>query len=118
MDIIALITAFGLGSVVSALVQTYLSRRSKVHDRNFEERKQAYIGLLQAYHRAAVENSPDAGKEFAYWQMRCELVSPASVRQAIEAIVETNDSREERIVAHDRLKAALREDLGVTKTTP
>ena len=114
MDIISLLTAFGLGSIVTALIQTYLNRRSKIEDRNFEERKAAYIGLLQSYHRAAVENSKEAGKEFAYWQMRCELVSPAKVRKAIQAIVDTNEVPKDRYVAHEALKSALREDLSVT----
>ncbi|MBI1236352.1 MAG: hypothetical protein GC188_06680 [Alphaproteobacteria bacterium] len=114
MDIISLLTAFGLGSIVTALIQTYLNRRSKIEDRNFEERKAAYIGLLQAYHRAAVENSEEAGKEFAYWQMRCELVSPAKVRNAIQAIVDTNETPKERRIAHEALKGALRDDLGVS----
>ncbi|WP_417486418.1 hypothetical protein [Maricaulis sp.] len=115
MDVIALLTAFGLGSIVTTLVQTYLTRKSALDDPNYEERKQAYVGLLEAYHRAAVENSKEAGKEFAYWQMRCELVSPQPVRNAIQAIIETNERRAERQVAHEALKNVLRADLGVVR---
>jgi hypothetical protein len=84
-----------------------------VRQRNFQEKKESYVGLLQAYHRAAVEGTDEAAKEFAYWQMRCELVAPENVRNAIQAIVDTNDDRVARDLAHERLKAALRNDIGV-----
>lgn len=115
MDILPLLTAFGLGSIVTTLVQAWLSQRSKHDQRNFRERQSAYIGLLEAYHRAAVEGTDEPGKNFAYWQMRCELVAPEPVRKAIDRIVETNEDRKGRVTAHEDLKAALRADLSVAK---
>lgn len=114
MTVLPLLTAFGLGSIVTALVQSWLSNRSKRDERSFREKQAAYIGLLEAYHRAAVEGTEDAAKNFAYWQMRCELVAPEAVRKAIERIVETNEDRIGRPKAHEALKAALRADLGIT----
>ena len=113
MDVLALLTAFGLGSIVTALVQSWLSSQQLKNVRSFEERKEAYIGLLKAYHRAAVERNDVAAKKFAYWQLRCELVAPLPVRRAITAIVETNENHEARQVAHEELKHELRRDLGV-----
>jgi len=69
---------------------------------------------LEAYHKAAVEPSDTNSKNFAYWQMRCELVAPKNVRSAIESIVQTNDDISARYVAHERLKTALRRDLSVS----
>lgn len=114
-EVLPLLTAFGLGSIVTALVQSWLEKKSKIDDRNFEERKKAYIGLLEAYHKAAVEPSDANSKNFAYWQMRCELVAPKSVRHSIEKIVSTNDDVEGRYLAHEQLKSALRSDLSVSK---
>ena len=112
---ISLLTAFGLGSIVTALVQTWLSRRYTLDERNFQERKSAYIGLLEAYHQAAVKGTDEAAKSFALWQMRCELVAPAPVRNAISQIVATNEDRNGRNIAHENLKIAMRADLKVTK---
>lgn len=112
-DLIPLLTAFGLGSIVSVLIQTWLQRRGKIDDRNFSEKKEACIGLLEAYHKAAVEPSEAASKNFAYWQMRCELVAPEKVRLAIEDTVSTSDDVGKRYVAHSKLKSALRRDLSV-----
>lgn len=114
-DVIPLLTAFGLGSIVTALIQSWLQRRGSIADRNFRERKEAYIGLLEAYHMAAVEPSDANSKNFAFWQMRCELVAPQNVRVAIEGIVNTNDDLKARYSAHEHLKEVLRADLTIAR---
>lgn len=113
MSIISLLTAFGLGSIVTALVQAWLKNRSEHNVRSFQEKQAAYIGLLEAYHQAAIKPSQEAAKNFAYWQMRCELVAPERVRAAIQSIVDTNDDRKGRDLAHEELKCAMREDLNL-----
>ncbi|RJF88607.1 hypothetical protein D3874_17715 [Oleomonas cavernae] len=114
-ELIPLLTAFGLGSIATALIQSWLAQRSKHNDRRFQERQTAYIGLLETYHRAAVEGTDETSKLFAYWQMRCELVAPEAVREAIRRIVETNDDRPLRMAADRDMKEAMRADLGITK---
>ena len=114
-DILPLLTAVGIGSLITALVQWWLNQRAKDDERRFNEKQKAYVGLLEAYHRAAVEGTDEAAKAFAYWQMRCELVAPAPVREAISRIVATNDDKAGRSIAHEALKMAMRTDLGITK---
>lgn len=99
----------------TALVQSWLAQRSKQDERRFREKQAAYIGLLEAYHCAAVEGTHEAAKNFVTWQMRCEFVAPEAVRRAIERIVETNKDRAGRTKAHDELKAAFRTDPGIAK---
>jgi len=113
MTIIQFLSAFGFGAIITALVQSWLSYKSDIAKRNFQEKKEAYIGLLDAYHKAAVENSNVAAKNFAFWQMRCDLVAPKKVRDAIQEIVDTNDDKEKRYIAHEKLKNVLRKDLSV-----
>ncbi len=112
--VIPLLTAFGLGSLLTAFLQHWFSVRSKKEARDFSERREAYIGLLEAYHRAAIEGTGEAAKTFAYWQMRCELVAPTDVRKAIADIIATNDDLPKRYIAHDKLKDAMRRDLKVS----
>ena len=112
VQVIPLLTAFGLGSIVTALIQSWLAQRSKEDERSFREKQAAYVGLLEAYHRAAVDGSDETSKLFAYWQMRCELAAPASVRDAIRRIVETNDDRPGRERADRDMREAMRADLG------
>jgi hypothetical protein len=115
MAIVPFLTAFGLGATVTAIIQAWLAKRAENSKRSFQERKECYVGLLEAYHRAAVEKTDEAAKNFAYWQMRCELVAPKQVRNAIVEIVNTNDDRERREIAHENLKDVLRKDLAITK---
>jgi len=110
----AFISAFGLGAILTTVFQAFFNVYQKKKDLVFQEKKEAYVGLLQAYHRAAVEDSDDAGKEFAYWQMRCELISNKKVRAAIQGIIDTDGNKPKRYIAHDNLKDVLREDLGVS----
>ena len=114
-QLIPLLTAFGLGSIVTALIQSWLAQRSKQDERAFREKQAAYVGLLEAYYRAAVEGTDEAAKAFAYWQMRCELIAPAPVRETIRRIVETNDDRAARIMADNDMKAAMRADLRIAR---
>ena len=113
-QLISLLTAFGLGSIVTAFIQSWLHSKGKIEGRSFEERKKAYLGLLEAYHMAAVDPSDTAAKNFAFWQLRCDLVAPKPVRVAIEQIVKTNDDIEARYKAHEKLKYELRKDLAIT----
>jgi hypothetical protein len=112
-ELIPLLTAFGLGSIVTALVQSWTTRRAHIADRSFDERKAAYIGLLEAYEDAAVGYSDAAAKRFAYWQVRCDLVAPKAVRDAAARIVATNDDPTGRNAATNALIEAMRADLGV-----
>ena len=113
-QILPLLAAFGLGSIVTALVQSALSNRSKRLDRSFAEKQTAYVGLLEAYHRAAVEGTDEAAKNFAYWQVRCDLVGSDAVCDAIRRIAETNDDREGRLRADNDLRQAMRSDLRIS----
>lgn len=116
MDFLQFLSAFGLGALVTALVQAWLSLRADIAKRNFQEKKECYVGLLEAYHAAAVDHNAESnGKRFAYWQMRCDLVAPKNVREAIQRIVDTNDDKSMRYQSHETLKEVLRSDLGVTK---
>ena len=81
--------------------------------RNFQEKKEAYVGLLETYHKAAVYRTEEAAKNFAYWQIRCELIAPKTVRDAVQKIVDTNDDLSKRPIAHEKLKELIRKDLGV-----
>ncbi len=108
------LSAFGLGALVVAIFQALFNFYQRKITLAFQEKKEAYVGLLEAYHEAAIEGDDRAAKNFAYWQMRCELVSNTKVRKAIQAIVDTNENPLMRYEAHEKLKEALRVDLGIS----
>lgn len=76
MDILQWLSAFGLGALVTALVQAWLSQRADIARRNFQEKKECYIGLLEAYRKACLKSNGETQNEFAYWAVRCGLVAP------------------------------------------
>ena len=74
-----------------------------------------YNNFMEKYHRTAVEGTGKRLKAFAYWQIRCELVAPESVWDAIRPIVESNEDRAGREQADHDMEVAMRADLGITK---
>ncbi|MBV8978537.1 MAG: hypothetical protein JOZ13_14290 [Alphaproteobacteria bacterium] len=88
-----------------------------MENRNFQEKKEAYVGFLEALHRSEVEGTPEASLRAGHWQNRSELVAPQSVRSLIARIIETNPiagkTHPDRPAVIADLKAAMRSDLGV-----
>lgn len=113
-QILPLLAAFGLGSVVTAVVQSALTNRTKRFDRLFAEKQVAYVGLLEACHRSAVEGTNEAARSVVYWQARCDLVGSGAVRQEISRMAQTSDDSEGRLRADDNLRRAMRSDLKIS----
>jgi hypothetical protein len=123
MTTIQLLSAAGIGGIIGSLIttllQAYFANRSALANRNFQEKKEAYVGFLEALHRSEIERTPEASARAGHWQNRCELVAPESVRKHIYRIFETNPSKgiphPDRPSAITDLKRAMRVDLGVQR---
>jgi hypothetical protein len=119
MNIIQFLSAFGLGAVVTAFIQAWLSRQADVSKRNFQEKKECYVGFLDALHQSEVERTEKSALNVGHWQNRIELVGSQKVIGACARIKETNPVSEnvhpERPQAMRDLKEAMRADLGVGK---
>ena len=121
MGILQILSAAGIGGIVGSLlttlVQAWISHRSYLSNRNFQEKKEAYIGFLEALHRSQVERTSEAALTAGHWQNRCELVGAIEVRRLIQRITETNPmgngTHPDRPTVISDLKAAMRKDLGV-----
>jgi Na+/glutamate symporter len=121
-NIAAFISAAGLGGIVGGVVtsvlQSWLSRRAALNERTFREKKEAYVGFLQALSESEIAQTESAAKQVGHWQNICDLVGSAAVRILIAKLFETNPSSDGR--PHpDRhrnliqLKAEMRADLGI-----
>jgi hypothetical protein len=119
MSTIQFLSAFGLGAIVAAFVQAWLSNRAYISKRNFDERKECYVGFLDALHQSEVERTEKSALNVGHWQNRIELVGSRFVVGACARIKETNPIsggvHPERPQALHDLKEAMRKDLGVTK---
>lgn len=110
--ILPLIGGLGIGAVIKSVIDHFNSRRAVSQDRRYKEKREAYLGLLSALHKAAVHPSSENSKEFALWQTHCQLFGSPDVSRFAQAIVDTNDGpRTEREVAFSGLLDAMRKDL-------
>jgi hypothetical protein len=110
--ILALVGGLGLGSLLKSVIDHFISRRAITRDRLYQEKREAYLGLLGALHKAAVQPSDAHSKDFALWQTRCELFSSWEVSRFAQKMVDTNDRRgQERGAAFAGLVKSMREDL-------
>lgn len=109
-----------VGSLVTTLVQALFSNRAATRARDFQEKKEAYIGFLEALHRSDVEQTREASMRAGHWKNRCDLVASPSVRAVIEKIFETNPDvngnvHPDRPKVIGDLRRAMRSDLGVER---
>lgn len=110
--VLPLIGGLGLGSLLKSVIDHFNSRRAVAQDRLYQEKREAYFGLLGALHKAAVEYSDQNSKEFALWQTRCQLFGSADVSRFVQAIVDTNDGpRADREAVFKGMVDAMRADL-------
>ncbi len=72
---LALITAFGLGSIVTAFVQARLTKKSYLENRNFQEKKEAYVGYLKDLHRQEIEKTEESALFVGHMQSICDTIS-------------------------------------------
>lgn len=121
MDYIQIFSAAGVGSVIGSLltvcVQSWLSNQQLLSNRKFNEKKEAYVGFLQAAHLNEIEKTAQSGINWAYWQARCQVVGSKEVVRLVQKVEETNPI--DGVIHPDRpqtlveLKEAMREDLGI-----
>ena len=79
MDVIQFLSAFGLGAIITTAVQAWLSMRADNAKRNFQEKKEAYVGLLDALHQSELAQTEVASKYVGHWMSRIELVGSKKV---------------------------------------
>jgi hypothetical protein len=121
MDIIQLFSVAGFGGVIGSLltsfVQSWLSHKSYLANRNFQEKKEAYAGFLETGYESETQQTLESVMRWTYWMTRCKLVGSAEVIKLIERVEDTNpvDGRmhPDRSLVFAELMKAMRKDLGV-----
>lgn len=110
--LLPLLGGLGIGSLLKSIIDHFQSRRAVLNDRFYQEKREAYLGLLDALHKAALKHSDETAKNYALWEARCDLFGSEDVSKYAKEIVETNDGpREARASAFRSLIAAMKLDL-------
>lgn len=106
------ITGLGLGAVLKSFIDFYINKSTSRKKIQYTEMRDAYIGLLDALHKAAIESSATNSKNFALWQTRIQLFGSNDVQEAVQGIIDTNDGpRKDRDKYFNNMIASMRKDL-------
>lgn len=115
--IIPLLGGLGIGSALTAIVTKlldhFITRKTAKQTLLYKEKREAYLGLLDALHKAAIQPSNENSKAFALWQTRVEVFGTLEVAEAVQGIINTNDpiQRQERDMYFKKLIETIRKDL-------
>ena len=93
--LLPLIGGLGLGAVIKSIIDFFLNKNTARQKIRYSEMREAYLGLLDSLHRAAVEPSDKASKDFALWQTRVQLFGSSEVAKSVQGIVDTNSGPRE-----------------------
>jgi hypothetical protein len=119
-SIIGLVGALGIGGMITAFVTYWCTIKKEYQARNFSEKKETYIGFLDAMHKSELEGTPEAALNVGYWRNRIELVGSNEVIRLCHRIEATNpingNAHPERPKVILDLKNSMRKDLGIEKS--
>jgi len=105
MDVVQLFAAFGMGSLITAVVQWYISTRFAAKKRQYDERKEAYVGLLESWVRQEDDGFTKASeRDVGHWHLRAQLVASEHVYALLRAWMDTEIGSSERIETTQKLK--------------
>ena len=105
------IGGLGIGTLLNSIYAAYTSRKAEKVSRLYSEKRDTYLGLLNALHNAAVSPSDISSKNYALQQTKCSLFGSKEVIEAAQMIVDTNDNKKHRDIAFESLLDAMRKDL-------
>ncbi|MCR4378348.1 MAG: hypothetical protein NUV50_09695 [Rhodospirillales bacterium] len=111
------ISTAGLGGLIVIVLQSWLTNKSATRNRNFQEKKEAYIGFLSSVTEADITPSRETAIRSGHWISICELMGSNEVRGLLGQYLETNpidgETHPDRPAVMKRLKDEMRKDLGV-----
>ena len=110
---LTLIGGFGIGTIVTTIVQHFLKRKSYKDDRIYQERKEVFIGILQTIEDLQNNFSKEKSSRLGYWIARSKLVATNSVNKELAILVQTKAVSQERDTSMENLLLLMKKDLGL-----
>ncbi|MEQ1931814.1 MAG: hypothetical protein ABL957_14955 [Parvularculaceae bacterium] len=108
---LSLFTAAGLGSILTVALQSWLESRGRKRERSFNEKKEAYVGLLDALRKVNIDATLANRKECGYWLARMRLIAPLPLVSAADAFASLSDGKTDAKSEFDALVQGMRSDL-------
>jgi hypothetical protein len=112
--ILLFLGGFGSGTVITTVVQHYLSRNAQKADSLRQDRSEVFTGLLQALEALEVKETIENLKNFGFWAARTQVFGSTQVVSALAQMRSTAPNSPDRTATFQQLLAAMRKDLGVS----
>lgn len=113
--IIPLLGGLGIGTAITAIITKILdqliTRKNAKQTLKYKEKREAYLGLLDALHKAAVEPSDANSKSFAMWQFKVDLYGTPEISEAVQGFIDSQPNTTERNRFFLQLKESMKKDL-------
>ena len=117
MDFVQLISAAGLGAILATIVQSWLADKTATKQRNFQEKKEAYVGFLNAMYKSEIDQSKEASHYCGHWINVCRVVGSKEVCELLKQHIDTSPIDDQvhpdRPEVLKKLYNAMRKDLGI-----
>ncbi|WP_428699820.1 hypothetical protein [Stappia sp.] len=111
----ASIGAFGLGAIFQSFVQHWLQSKKYARERDYNEKKEAYLGFLSSIAESEIDPSSKNSIMSGNWISRCNLFGSENVRALLSRYLETNPvsgvPHEDRPEVMRKLIQEMRDDL-------
>jgi len=108
---VSFLGGIGLGSVLTAVIQRWLTRRARADDILIEGRQEAFRGIFEATETLELGWTIEKAKRLGFWIIRVELLGSRETIEATHARRDTAPNTEERRQSQKRMIKAMRRDL-------
>ncbi|MFA4994539.1 MAG: hypothetical protein WC521_04460 [Bdellovibrionales bacterium] len=112
--ILPLLGGLGIGTLLKGIVDHFLAVKSKSDERIYLEKRETYLGLIDAMYESDVHPSLETQKNYGKWHNRCKLYGSHAVVDASQRFIDTSSAvtGEARSKAYRELFEEMRKDLG------
>lgn len=115
VELINIISLFvgglGVGTLINSYAKNAIEEKRTRRERLYQEKRDAYIGLLEAIHAAAVEPSEKASKNYALWQTKCLIFGSQKVASLATLFADGVPGTHERNEVFEILLLEIKKDI-------
>lgn len=107
-----LIGGLGLGTLLNSVINHFFNTTKIKKEKLYQEKRDAYLGILNSLYESAVFPSDQKSKAYALWQIKCDVFGTKEVIKWAKILPNTVPGTPERNEAFDGLINAIRKDIG------
>ncbi len=106
--ILALFGGLGIGSLLTTIVNHFLSKKSDAAAQLYQEKREAYLGMTKALYDAEIEPGPKNEKMFGYYLNVTKIFGSQDVVQTARKLMDSAPNTPDRDTALTNFYGAIR----------